>query len=357
MKIKQLSLKNYKKFDSKDIDFCCGGDTPENMILLVGDNGSGKSSILQAIALLVGGAVWPRFRPSDLKYPGFRWDNIQKGKIPVQIDATICFTDGEIKDTRQFCAELRDLYPDTFKNEPDNKSEIKISLDYLDNKVKSPRHAHLLQMKGYQYALQLVKLKKDVEDLFQHVGTVHYYDEQRTATSIETTELRGNDKANKLIDEKMIKDVLFKWYVFHQQVINGKFQLREGQRDIFSVLERRYQILFHGRALKGFAPKMSPENFFDTEQDFWLSDGKNDYEFSEMSGGERAIFPMLIDFANRNINNSIILIDELELHLHPPLQQALIRALPLLGENNQFIITSHSDNVCAMFAENQIIRL
>ena len=44
---------------------------------------------------------------------------------------------------------------------------------------------------------------------------------------------------------------------------------------------------------------------------------------------------------------------------HPPLQQMLIRTLPKLGVNNQFIITSHSNSVAAMFDENenQIIRL
>jgi predicted ATP-dependent endonuclease of OLD family len=76
-----------------------------------------------------------------------------------------------------------------------------------------------------------------------------------------------------------------------------------------------------------------------------------------MSAGERAIFPILLDFANRNINNSIIIIDEVELHLHPPLQQALIRSLPTWGVNNQFFITTHSDSVAAMFSESQIIRL
>ena len=76
-----------------------------------------------------------------------------------------------------------------------------------------------------------------------------------------------------------------------------------------------------------------------------------------MSAGERSIFPILMDFARWNINNSIIIIDEVELHLHPPLQQALIKALPKLGKNNQFIITSHSNSVAALFDENQIIRL
>jgi len=66
-----------------------------------------------------------------------------------------------------------------------------------------------------------------------------------------------------------------------------------------------------------------------------------------------------MDFARWNINNAIIIIDELELHLHPPLQQTLVRALSKIGRHNQFIFTSHSNSVISMFdeTENQIIRL
>jgi predicted ATP-binding protein involved in virulence len=73
-----------------------------------------------------------------------------------------------------------------------------------------------------------------------------------------------------------------------------------------------------------------------------------------MSGGERATFPILLDFMNWNIHNSVILIDEIELHLHPPMQQALLRTLPKLGKNNQFIITTHSDYVAQLVPESSI---
>jgi len=76
-----------------------------------------------------------------------------------------------------------------------------------------------------------------------------------------------------------------------------------------------------------------------------------------MSGGERAIFPILLDFANWNIHNSVILIDELELHLHPPLQQGLLQALRALGENNQFIVTTHSNAVANVTPKDALYRL
>ena len=90
---------------------------------------------------------------------------------------------------------------------------------------------------------------------------------------------------------------------------------------------------------------------------FYLYDGKNQYEISEISGGERAIFPMLMDFANWNIHNSVILIDEIELHLHPPMQQALLRALPYFGKDNQFIITTHSDYIEKIVPDACIVHL
>ena len=58
--------------------------------------------------------------------------------------------------------------------------------------------------------------------------------------------------------------------------------------------------------------------------------------------GRRACHFSFLDFANLNIHNSVILVDELELHLHPPLQQTLIRTVTDLGTNNQFIVTTHS---------------
>ena len=134
--------------------------------------------------------------------------------------------------------------------------------------------------------------------------------------------------------------------------------MEKGEFDFYDILSNKYSTVFADRKFVGSTPRF---DLFEKSPvpDFFLTDGTNQYELSEMSAGERAIFPILMDFARYNINNSIIIIDEVELHLHAPLQQAFIRALPQLGQNNQFILTSHSDNVANLFdeRENQIIRL
>jgi predicted ATPase len=365
MKIKSLSLRHYKKFNNWEKSFCDEAGHPHDMILLVGNNGTGKSSILQAIAMLVGAAVKPFTSPSDLEYPGFKWDNIQRGRMPVDVRATLQFNDEEIEATQQFSSALAERYPDKTFVPPGNNQEIELYLDYVEDVVRAEGTASaFFQTKGYQYALQLSKFERNFDRLFQKVGSIYTYHEQRTAASIQSSGLSGDANGNGdthtvVVDENLIKEVLFKWFVFHQNATNRRrgFELREGQRDFFAELEQKYQLLFRGHSFKGFAPKMMPDQFLDTAQDFWLFDGTNDYEFSEMSGGERAIFPMLIDFANRSINNSIVIIDEVELHLHPPLQQLLVETLPRLGRNNQFVMSTHSEFVVSLFPEQQIIRL
>jgi predicted ATPase len=113
--------------------------------------------------------------------------------------------------------------------------------------------------------------------------------------------------------------------------------------------------LFFQNAALGPVPREGIDDILSEPWFYLYYDKSNLYEISEMSGGERAIFPMLVDFANWNIHNSVILIDEIELHLHPPLQQALLRALPKLGKNNQFIITTHSDYIEQLVPEAHIV--
>jgi predicted ATP-dependent endonuclease of OLD family len=85
-------------------------------------------------------------------------------------------------------------------------------------------------------------------------------------------------------------------------------------------------------------------------------DGKT-YDIAEMSSGEQAVFTLAFEFVRLNIKRSIILIDELELHLHPPEQQMLLYALPKLGPDCQFIITTHSEYLTSAIPNEYEVRL
>ncbi len=87
-----------------------------------------------------------------------------------------------------------------------------------------------------------------------------------------------------------------------------------------------------------------------------LQEGHRQYPLSMAATGEQVILDYLTQFVYpRPVNNSLILIDEPELHLHPRWIRQLYRALPLMGRGNQFITTTHSPELRQLAAEDNAL--
>lgn len=99
---------------------------------------------------------------------------------------------------------------------------------------------------------------------------------------------------------------------------------------------------------------------FETETDenynnhilFKTSDG-NKFHFKELGYGYQCMFAWIFDFCKRMFDRypysdnplkeaAVVLIDEIDLHLHPKWQRGLIQALSDLFPNTQFIVSTHS---------------
>jgi predicted ATP-binding protein involved in virulence len=76
-----------------------------------------------------------------------------------------------------------------------------------------------------------------------------------------------------------------------------------------------------------------------------------------MSGGEYSVFPILYEFVRQQIAYSIVLIDELDLNLHPPLAQFFVNQLPQISPTSQFIFTTHSEAVTEIIGNDEIYRI
>lgn len=351
MKVQSIQLKYFKKFEDYEFDLT-NSETglASDMILIIGMNGAGKTSLLQAIAATLGVATGRLEKLSDLEWAGFNYELLSNNwrKVEPEVNIQIQFSSPELKSISEFYQKLQETGR---KLEVPPAEENVVSLRWKGEGVQANKTAELFQFKGREYAKQL--LRSEGFQVFEKVGTILWYTEQRTSTSL-TTE---NNQKQLEITEDILRDRLSKWRQFHQDINTGKIQqLRSGQKDLYAEIERAYQTVFPEHYFAGPIPRENIDDIF-SEPWFYLSDGKNQYELSEMSGGERAIFPIIMDFVNWNIHNSVILIDEIELHLHPPMQQTFLRALPKLGKNNQFIITTHSDYIEQLIPEAQIVRL
>jgi predicted ATP-binding protein involved in virulence len=76
-----------------------------------------------------------------------------------------------------------------------------------------------------------------------------------------------------------------------------------------------------------------------------------------MSAGEQAVFPMLYQIVRKQIAYSIVLVDEIDLNLHPPAAQLLVNQLPKIAPTCQFIFTTHSEAVNDVIGEEETYRL
>lgn len=348
MKIESLHLKYFKRFRDSKIDFIDKNTgLAQDLIVLIGVNGSGKTTILQAIAATLGTATGRLTKPSDLEWSGFNYELLSNnwGQFDSEVELNIQFSLAEIEATQRLFQKLPNL-----TTPPGENSSV--SLSWKGDRVVAKTPAELFQFKGRQYAKQL--LKTEGFQVFEQVGTILWYPEYRSSTS-----LTPEHEYKLEITEDLLRDRLSKWRQFHRDIEDAiNRQLRPGQKDLYAEIEKAYRSVFPNRIFKGPVPRENIDDIF-SEPWFYLYDveSKNQYEISEMSGGERAILPILIDFASWNIHNSVILIDEIELHLHPPMQQALLRALPKLGKNNQFIITTHSDYIETLVPPENIRRI
>ena len=79
--------------------------------------------------------------------------------------------------------------------------------------------------------------------------------------------------------------------------------------------------------------------------------------YDGLSSGEKNVLLLLIRFVAERMNQSIVLIDELELNQHPLWQDKLVHLVPRMGDANQIIATTHSPYLRGAVAPEAVIDL
>ena len=81
------------------------------------------------------------------------------------------------------------------------------------------------------------------------------------------------------------------------------------------------------------------------------------FDINELSSGEKQLFLRTLAIKMLNPENSIILIDEPELSLHPKWQQRIVDVYRKIGKNNQIIIATHSPHILGSVKKDNIMLL
>jgi predicted ATPase len=358
MRIKSAHIENFKGIKDLHIDLEDYTGHGRDVTCILGDNGSGKTSALQAIALPLSIATRRIRYANEFDWHGFlseRMSSLGRTRIELMVD----FEDEEVRLTNELFEKWYDSQSTHFRESreirpPSDHSQI--TLSYEQNKLRSSKGIPgLHQFLGRYYVKSLAKTEPRLREHYNRLGDVFWFDQHRNLGSASARRYHDSDFGSVIeswqTGVERLREFLIGWWSYHTSPD------KSFGKDYIPDLLTRFQKVFPGRQFVGTAPKQADSDQGLKDFYFLLQSEGRVYDLAEMSSGEQAIFPLLYEFVRLDIGNSIVLIDELELHLHATEQQRLLNALPSLGTNNQFIITTHSQHVADAIPNEHEVRL
>lgn len=325
MRIEKINIKNFRKFKDLDMEFQPGVN------ILIGDNAAGKTSILEALTIALGGF----FYGINSKYVSA--PSIHKTK-------DVQYTQNE--------------YGQFYRNYP---TLISVKGIVFNQDVQWNRE--LKTAKGRTTIEGLSDLKHIVRQQIQGaLPIVAYY-------SITRLQMNG-------IGEKQSykKDERYEGYLNALEAKSSvsKFIQWYENEDRVSYQEKveTHALRIVNGAIQNCLPNCS-RVFYDAKLSEIVIENKNKEQtlFSLMSHGYHLITSLVGDLAYRcavlnpqleadclRNTTGVVLIDEIETHLHPSWQQRIVSDLSKVFPKIQFIISTHSPIVLSGVKGN-VIRL
>jgi len=355
MKIRHALIQNFKGVKKCEIDLL-DRESPRQVTAILGDNGSGKTTVLQAIALVLSMAARRTPSMDSFRWHGFLADRVATlGRTHVEI--SIAFDEDEVETTKRLFERWQQSLPASMKQGKKlvAPSESRtVELIFKDGKLISSKGLQAInQFAGRYYITALSKTLPRFRDQYKNLGSIFWFDQMRNlGQSLSTAKDDENQPEYSETWQsgvEQLREFLIGWWAHHTS------EKKQG-KDFIPDLRTKFNLVFPGVNFPGVAPKGTGTGGV---SDFYFlleREGKV-FDISEMSSGEQAVFPLIYEFIRLDIAKSIVLIDELELHLHPPQQQALLGALPKIGPDCQYIITTHSPYLEGVIPDEHQVRL
>ena len=338
MKIKQLRMQSFRGIYDLTLDF----DTRLNV--LVGDNGSGKSSILNCLS------VYLNHISDEVKFLDQIGYDLNRFTTPKFMDV---FLDDDIA--------------------TGSKEKIKIHVESNLNNLNSQCFIEMNRDDTCKLLNQIDDLDLSTSllrtvFLTKNIPIMIYYSVKRDLL-FDDSQSPKDITSNSIIDiynraftgGQVVFKEFFEWFRILEEVENELIRDSPNYRDrqLESVRQVIYTFL---PEFKDLRIRRRPE--------LRMTVTKNDAELTinQLSDGEKNLLAMVGDLARRlaianpemekpEQGSGVVLIDEIELHLHPKWQRMVIPALLRTFPNCQFIITTHSPQVLGEVKDGKIYRL
>lgn len=320
MRIKRLHIENYKVFENLDLHFT------ENSAVIFGVNGVGKSTILAAINYIYR-IFLNQMTPSQSKAFGkFRDDMISVGKDRLEIQAQIKLGNETHTLARMYHATKRNSRSSEITYPKVNYSHFKdvFTAAYLDKEnAGMPIFVHY-------------GTNRTVIDIPDRIREKHQFDK-----------LSAIERA---MDLQLDFRTFFEWY--REKEAEEVLFIKESDHLDYvdpALLCVRKAIETMMGDVSGLQIKRNPVRMV-------VNKAGKEIRVDMLSDGEKCTLALLGDLARRLVlanphaenpleGSGIVLIDEIELHMHPSWQRSILHVLRNVFPNIQFFITTHSPQV------------
>ena len=313
MKLKRLELTNFRIFEQATFDFQPG------MSLLVGINGTGKSSVLDALRLLLSRAihesVYPDERPYNLPFTVHDFKIGQHSLI-----GELCFMDGSLYTAHVSQGGISPMLSQTPRN-------IEADGTFSGPMYQETRSTPEQPLAVYFSPRRSLPVDRESSEQGRAGGQATAHTDALSHRELrvrEFVEWVSQNPREKLDDENVqilgLENVYSAVTRFLDNYTNLATVPGEGTIELLDKYERLLDI-------------------------------------KQLSDGERGLLALILDLARRlSLANpelkdpladgkAVVLIDELDLHLHPSWQRTIVEKLTKTFPNCQFIATTHSPQI------------
>ena len=354
MKIDEIKIVNFKIFDETEFKF------DKKFNLIIGINGSGKTSLLRALAISLAGWANAYIKHKDNLRPidDNEVREIQKDGRFDKTKETFIKTWGSVG--------IIDRYGNYRRN-----SEYILKRRKIENEDTSLSSDIKYYRSSDYYPLNFSNLSSDILRYIEKDGNfdlpiIAFYEcdrlwEVKNALNIEASAKVQYSRFDPYVDcfhtganHTAIGEWLLKYELVKLQQKKETPVLEAIKNAARNALEKCIDISFdfeEGRVIVDFEDDIS-------------------IPFEHLSDGQRTILGLFCDIARRAAilnphfegeanekTNGVVLIDELDLHLHPKWQMNIIKNLRETFPNIQFICTTHSPILLRSIEKEKIIVL